>query len=204
MEDILDFEKELEEFSHSVKRVEAKEYHSFEDFENAYCDAINKGTLLRNYIINNPSVCDENSLKVLKNESSDFSLLGEKFKCLYSVITLTQKLLVKYRDYVKDRVEKKDYKMAIRIYNQLFKFTHNYFFIIDIANLYVNNMNDIDTSIYLYKNTEPHLSDSYQFMWQFAQIYEKKQDFYNSLLYMQKALKLELQAIDSQKGAENV
>ena len=204
MEDLFDLDKNLEDFKRGIKRIEEKNFRTFQDFENAYCNVINQGIILRNYIVQNPSLCNENSLKVLTNQTRDFSLLEEKFKCLYSVIDLTQKLLEKYKEYVVDRVEKKDYNMAIRIYNQLFKFTHNYFFRIDIANLYINQLNDSDKCLEIYKEAEPYLSGHYSFLWQFAQVYEKRKDYYNTLVYMQKAIKLELADIDRAKEAENV
>lgn len=188
----MDLTLDLENYKKEVEELNSKEFKNFVDFENEYCKAINKGTQLRNFVINNPSVCDENSLKVLTNQSQDFSLLDERFKCLYSVITLTQRLLQEYAKYEKYCEDGGNYDGAIAIYEQMFKFTGNYFYYIDIANIYNNHLNQKDKCFELYKELEKYLSDYEQYWWRFAILYENREDYFNALLCMQKATKLEL------------
>lgn len=198
-----DLNKDLENFKKYVDELGNKEFKNFVDFENEYCRAINKGTELRNYVINNPSLCDENSLKVLTNQSQDFSLLNEKFKCLYSVITLTQRLLQEYAKYEKYCEDSGNYDGAIAIYEQMFRFSGNYFYYIDIANIYNNKLNDKEKCFQLYKELEKYLSNYEHYWWRYAILYENREDYFNALLCMQKAIKLELEYKYNKKEVEN-
>lgn len=199
-----EIDEKLIDFKKQIQELENKIFDNFEDMETAYCNAINQGTQLRNYIINHPDICDENTLKVLTNQSRDFSLMEEKFRCVYSVITLTQKLLENYARHEKECEEKGDFETAIGMYNQMFKFTGNYFYKINIANIYENDIKDRNRAMELYKEAEPHLSNFFQFWWRFAIIYENNDDYYNALLCAQKAVKLELENVyDKGEGVKN-
>lgn len=198
-----DLNTRLEQFRIEVEKLNNADLEDFGDFECAYCSVINMGVEIRNYIIKNPLLCDEFTLKFLKNQSHDPSMLADQFKCLYSIITLTGKLLQRYAQQEKICEQNGDFQTAIQINEQMFKFTGNYFYYIDIANIYNNHLNEKERCFKMYLDLEKYLSNSYHYWWRFAILYENREDYFNALLCMQKAIKLELNYIDSNKEVQN-
>ena len=90
------FETKLKEFAEKCENLKNQEFENFGYLEKTYCDLINEGNQLRQYIVQNPEICDKNSLLVLTNQVPNISLLDEKFKSLLNIIQLTVTLLQKY------------------------------------------------------------------------------------------------------------
>ena len=63
---MLDINKELENFNLLIKNIESKKFDDFYDLECEYCKIINLGNSIRNYIIQNPSLCSNNQLRFLQ------------------------------------------------------------------------------------------------------------------------------------------
>ena len=187
-------------FQKKVEDIKIKEFSNFTDLENSYCELINFGTEIRNYIIDNPSVCDENSLKVLTNQTMDFSLLAEKFKPLSEIITLTRELLKHYQDYVFELLNEKDYEYAIKIYEQMFKFSHNYNYKIEIANIYYRFLKRPLDCFHIYKQIEPHMSENPRFLWGMSDIYANFGNYFRQFVYIRKAVDLELALLDKERN----
>lgn len=195
-----DLDDKLNTFKTNVENIKNKEFSDFSDLENSYCELINFGTEIRNYIKNNPDVCDENSLKVLTNQTTDFSLLDEKFKPLFSIITLTQELLKHYQDYVFKLINQKDYTYAIKIYEQMFKFSHNYNYKLEIANIYFKLLDKPFDCYHIYKQIEPYMSENPRFLWCMSEIYSFFGNYFRQFVYIRKAIDIELANINKERN----
>ncbi len=188
---MLDINKELENFNLLIKNIESKKFDDFYDLECEYCKIINLGNSIRNYIIQNPSLCSEQSIKVLTNQTNNLSLLEDKYKSLLNIIYLTKNLFDKYSIYVEQLKNEQKYEEAINIYEQMFKFSKDYKYLQYIANIKFAIFHEVQECFDIYKDIEIHLYNDKDFWWQFSDVYNAKQDIFNQILCIQKALNLE-------------
>ena len=188
---MFDIDKELEKFNLELEELKTKKFNSFGELECEYCRIINQGNLIRQHLIQNPSHCSQESIKVLTNQTNDISLLEDKFKCLLHVVYLTRDLFQKYSVYVEQLKSEQNFEEAVSVYEQMFNFSHNPFYKQQIANIKYQIFNQIEESFSLYKEIEEQMSNDKNFWWQFSDIYKSKNDIYNQVLCIQKALELE-------------
>jgi len=192
-----DLDNRLENYKNECENLQNRTFENFYELEKTYCNLINEGNSIRTYIKENPSLCDENSLKVLTNQASNINLLDDKFKCLLNIIYLTRTLFDKYGERVKTLIQNKEYEEAINIYEQMFKFSGNWWYKKEIANIYYQIFNDMDKAFAIYKEVLPHMSDSAEFWWQLSELHEKNRVYFKQVLCMQNALNLELKAMET-------
>ena len=188
----MDIENRLIKVENDFKNLPSREFKDFNELEIEYCRLINEITNIRNYIVATPGVADENSLKVLKNEVADFTLLSDKFKPLLHLMDLYRMLVDKYKEQVKVLLEEKKYDQVINIYNQLYRFTNNYWYKKEIANIHFQIYKDNKTALNMFKELENVIGKNPEYWWQLSQIYEDEKNYYKQLVSMQKAIKLEL------------
>ena len=196
---MFDLELKLRNFKSGVEEIKDKNFSNFSELEKEYCKLINTGTEIRNHLINNPNECDENSLKVLTNQTSDYSLLADKFKCLFSIITLTKDLLNHYQQYVFDLLKKEDYNYAVTIYEQMFKFSHNYTYKLEIANISYKFLNNPLKCYMIYKEIEPYMENDPRFLWGFSDVYSYFGNYFRQFVYIQKAVNAELKQFEAER-----
>ena len=187
-----DLDKKLEEYQKNCEEIKTKEFKNFGELEKEYCNLINEGNQIRKYIIENPSECDENSYKVLTNQASDPSIIDDKYKCLFNIVFLTRDLFGKYTEYVQQLIQKKDFKEAVNIYEQMFKLSGNYIYKKEIANIHYQIFKDFNTALKIYEEIEPFLSNSAEYWWQFSEIQAANKNIFRQVLCIQKAINIEL------------
>ena len=192
-----DLDKRLEEYKKNSEEIKTKEFKNFGELENEYCALINEGNQIRRYIIDNPSECDENSYKVLTNQAPDPSIIDEKFKCLFNIVFLTRDLFGKYTEYVQQLIQKKDFKEAINIYEQMFKLSGNYLYKKEIANIHYQIFNDSNTALKIYEEIEPFLKNLVEYWWQFSEIQAANKNIFRQVLCIQKAIDMELSSLET-------
>ena len=186
------FEIRLNEFAQKCEDLKNQEFENFGYLEKTYCELINEGNQLRQYIIQNPEICDKNSLLVLTNQVLDTSYLDEKFKSLTNIIQLTITLLQKYSEYVQTLLAEQKFEEAINIYNQMYSFTRNPIYKKNIAEIYCTNLNDYDKALEICKPIEHIISTNSQFCRLYAKIYSLKSDITNNILWNKKADEIEM------------
>ncbi len=187
-----DLDKRLEEYKRNCEEIKSKEFKNFGELENEYCKLINEGNQIRRYIIDNPEECDENSYKVLTNQTTDPSVIDEKFKCLFNIVFLTRDLFGKYTEYVQQLIQKKDFKEAINIYEQMFRLSGNYIYKKEIANIHYQIFGDFKKAYEIYESIEPFLKNIPEYWWQFSEIQSANKNIFRQVLCIQKAIELEL------------
>ena len=186
------FEIRLKEFSEKCKNLQTQEFENFGYLEKTYCDLINEGNQLRQYVIQNPEICDKKSLLVLTNQVPDISLLDENFKSLTNILQLTVTLLQKYSEYVQTLMNEQKFEEAINIYSQMYKFTRNPIYKKIIAEIYCSNLNEYDKALEVLKSIEDIVVNNPQYCRVYAKIYSLKSDVDNTAYYNRRADELEM------------
>ncbi|MBP3820720.1 hypothetical protein J6G99_03645 [bacterium] len=192
---MFDIERNLRELEYGAENIISKEFATFADLETSYLKLINKGNDIRNYLKQNPSLCNDNTLKILNNQSADFSLLEEKYKPLARLIPLIQNLLGHYQKYLNELLSRQDYAYAINIYEQMFKFTHNYNYKLEIANIYYLKLNNQRKSYEIYKEIEPYMENNLRFLYGFSELYKYFGNYFKQMLYIKKAIEAEAEEL---------
>ena len=187
-----DLDNRLNEYATKCNEINSKEYKNFGELETEYCALINEGNSIRKYIIENPNECDENSYKILTNQSQDISLMDEKFKCLFNIMYLTKSLFEKYSEYVQQLIKEQNYQEALNIYEQMFKFSGNYWYKKEQANIYYQIFGDVKKAFDIYESIEPFLSNTADYWWQFSEIQAANNNIFRQVLCIQKAIDIEL------------
>lgn len=193
-------EKEIEQFDIECKEIKNKQFQNFNEFETAYCNLINRCSAIRRYILENPTECSENTYKILSNQCNDFSKIEPKFKSLLNIIDLKSTLMQNYKSFVKELMQKQDYKTAMKIYQNMFFFTHDYYYKKEIANLYLREYSDFTSCFSIYKECEQHLADKSYFWLEFSEVYKLMRDYFHQVECMQKAINLEMKGFEKQNG----
>ena len=80
----------------------------------------------------------------------------------------------------------------IKVYEDLFKHTHDYNYKKDIANIYAVCLFKFKKAVRIYKSIEKYLGNDSNYWFQLSEVYECNKDFYNEVLCIQKALSIEL------------
>ena len=186
-----DFNKRIEKFEKNYIKIKKARFKDFAKLETEFCNLINEGTALRNHLKDNPELCDENTYRVLSNQLTDMSLIEDRYKFLEHVLDLKRILLKHYNDYVGFLVKNKNFNLAIRIYNQMYAFTGNPFYKKEIANIHLKAFGDYKKCFEIYKEIEPLMEKSPHFWWEFSEVYLIGKDYFNQVLCMQRAVKLE-------------
>lgn len=192
-----DLDQRLETYKNNCENLPNCDFGNFHELETAYCNLINEGNSIRTFIKNNPELCDENSLKVLTNQSQDINLLDDKFKPLLNIIYLTRTLFDKYGEHVKTLIADKEYEEAINIYEQMFKFSGDWWYKKEIANIHYQIFDNIPKAMEIYGQVLPHMSGNADFWWQLSELHEKSNNFFKQVLCMQKAINIELKAMEA-------
>lgn len=73
----------------------------------------------------------------------------------------------------------------------MFKFSKDYKYLQYIANIKFAIFHEVQECFDIYKDIEIHLYNDKDFWWQFSDVYNAKQDIFNQVLCIQKALNLE-------------
>lgn len=193
-------EEEIKQFDIECKVVKNRQFQNFNEFETVYCDLINKCLAIRKYILKNPTMCNENTYKILSNQSKELDKIEPKYKCLLNIIDLKSALMQNYKTYVKELMQKQDYKTAMNVYKNMFFFTHDYYYKKEIANLYLREYNDFTSCFSIYKECEPHLADKSYFWFEFSEVYRLMRDYFNQVKCMQKAINIEMKGFESSNG----
>ena len=165
------FEIKLKEFAEKCEDLKNQEFENFGQMEQTYCNLINEGNQLRQFLLQNPELCDKNSLLVLTNQVPDISLLDEKYKSLANIIQLTIALLQKYSEYVQTLLAEQKFEEAINIYNQMYNFTRNPIYKKNIAEIYCLNLNDNDKALEVCNSIYDYAINNAQFCRLYAKIY---------------------------------
>ena len=188
------FEERLKEYEQKCEQLEHKEFEDFGHLERTYCDLINEGGMLRQYLIQNPELCDKKSLLVLTNKVTDLTHLNSKYKSLVKIIEMTVKLLEKYSVYVKELLNDKKFEEAINIYSQMYTFTKNPIYKKNIIEIYYKNLNDIDIAMEICESIKPILLKDQGICYLYAEMFKDKGDNENSEFYFKKAKELSILA----------
>jgi len=192
-----DFEQRIEKFEQDFDRISTKrDFKDFGEVETDFCNLVNEGTALRNYLVDNPNLCNENTYKILTNQSSDFSLLEDKYKFLEHTLIAKKMLLTHYNGYLEFLMKHKKYNQAIRIYNQLFLLTGSYFYKKEIANIQLKIYGQYDKCMETYKEIEPYMEKSPHFWWEFSEVYCIAGDYFNQISCIKKAVELEMEKMN--------
>ena len=186
------FETKLKEFAEKCENLKNQEFENFGYLEKTYCDLINEGNQLRQYIVQNPEICDKNSLLVLTNQVPNISLLDEKFKSLLNIIQLTVTLLQKYGEYVQTLLENENFEEAINIYENMYKFTRNPIYKKNIIEIYTQNLNNYDKALEVCESIMPIILSNPSYCRLCAKIYSYKSDVTNTSFYNKKADELDM------------
>ncbi|MBQ8460644.1 hypothetical protein IJ541_11180 [bacterium] len=185
----------LNDYKQSCEAIEGKQYNDFRELEKEYCDLINVGSKIRADILSDADNYDKNIIDILNNKTTDFSLLPDGFEPLEYVILLKSNLIQKYQDYSKILIDEKKYEDVIIINNQLHNWTGNYLFIQNIADTYLKGYENKERALEIYQEIEPQMKDNAHYNWGLARVYEAFEDYYTTLKYMQKAIKIELYGV---------
>lgn len=187
----MNIQEELTKFKTDCENLQGREFESFHELESVYCNLINKGTQLRRYVIEHPELCSSDTIKVLKNEADDLSLMEDGYKPLLIVLYLKKELLFHYESYLKTLHSEQKYEEAVNIYNQMFKFAPNHIFKLSIADLYYEKMDKKKQALKIMSEIEPYMKDFPIYYWKKARMYEGEGIYYRALLCMKKAIELE-------------
>lgn len=177
------FEIKLKEFEQNCENIKTQDFKNFGLLEKAYCDLINEGNQLRQHILQNPELCDKNSLLVLTNQVPDISLLDEKFKSLTNIIHLTIKLLQKYSEYVQTLITDNNWEEAINIYEQMYKFTRNPIYRKNIIEIYSDKLGNYDKALEICESIKSITLTDSSYCRLFAKVYAYKSDVENNAYY---------------------
>lgn len=177
------FEIKLKEFEQNCEKIKTQDFENFGLLENAYCDLINEGNQLRQHILQNPELCDKNSLLVLTNQVPDISLLDEKFKSLTNIIHLTITLLQKYSEYVQTLITDNNWEEAINIYEQMYKFTRNPIYRKNIIEIYSDKLGNYDKALEICESIKSITLTDSSYCRLFAKVYAYKSDVDNNAYY---------------------
>lgn len=182
----------LKEFAEKCEDLKNQEFENFGQMEQTYCNLINEGNQLRQFLLQNPELCDKNSLLVLTNQVPDISLLDEKYKSLANIIQLTIALLQKYSEYVQTLLAEQKFEEAINIYNQMYNFTRNPIYKKNIAEIYCLNLNDNDKALEVCNSIYDYATNNAQFCRLYAKIYSFKSDVEKALSFNKMADELDM------------
>ncbi|MBO5447434.1 hypothetical protein J6A34_08005 [bacterium] len=186
------FEIKLKEFAEKCEDLKNQEFENFGQMEQTYCNLINEGNQLRQFLLQNPELCDKNSLLVLTNQVPDISLLDEKYKSLANIIQLTIALLQKYSEYVQTLLAEQKFEEAINIYNQMYNFTRNPIYKKNIAEIYCLNLNDNAKALEVCNSIYDYAINNAQFCRLYAKIYSFKSDVEKALSFNKMADELDM------------
>ena len=183
---------------HSLVKLEKKienlknnTYSDFSEFEKCYLDIINEGTRLRKKVLETSTCWDKNSLSVLNNEMHDLSLLSKDLKCFEKLFEIKKILVTRYQIYLKSLIDECNYIDAIKICERIYNLTGNSIFILSISDIYLKKLRQPDQSLKILKSAEPQMSKIALYWWTLADVYMAFKNYYNQVLCMQKAIKIE-------------
>jgi len=103
-----------------------------------------------------------------------------------------QAQLCKIKAEIKKNLDDKDYKAAIKKYENLFNITKDYTCKKEIANIYAVFFKDIKKAIKIYRSLEPELKSDAQYWYQLSSLYEYNENYYREVLCLKKAIDIEL------------
>ena len=186
------FEIKLKEFEQNCENIKTQDFENFGLLEKAYCDLINEGNQLRQHILQNPELCDKNSLLVLTNQVPDISLLDEKFKSLTNIIHLTITLLQKYSEYVQTLITDNNWEEAINIYEQMYKFTRNPIYRKNIIEIYSDKLGNYDKALEICESIKSITLTDSSYCRLFAKVYAYKSDVENNAYYNKLAAEIDM------------
>jgi tetratricopeptide (TPR) repeat protein len=153
---------------------------------------INYGNKIRKFILKHPFLCNSNTIDILSNKSKNYNEIDKKFLPLLNIINITQSLIIEYEKYSKVKLEEKNYDEVIRIFNQIYLFTNNYLYKINVAKIYLEILKNPIKSLYTYKEIENTAGNNLEFLHGIAEVYWNLKDYYNQVLYLQKAVEIEI------------
>lgn len=87
-----------------------------------------------------------------------------------------------------EEIAAKNFEEVIKIYTDLFTLTGDYYFKINVANIYYKVFNDLETATKMYEEYSKYLENDTYFWWQYHEIRMAHQDFYNATYCVYKAL----------------
>lgn len=105
---------------------------------------------------------------------------------------LQQKNISELKKELKKILDEKDYKKAIKINEELFKITNDYFYKKEIANIHAVCYEDVPKAIKMYKELEKVLGNDSNYWFQLSGLYNDRNNFYREVLCIQKAIDIEL------------
>ncbi len=180
-------EERLKNYAIKCDELENKEFSSFGELETEYCALINEGGAIRKDILNNPSQIDKKSLLVLTNQVQSISLLDNKYMPLLNILKLTSDLMQKYTDYVDKLLKQQDYIQAVNIYRQMYKLNKNYYFMMQIAKIWYENLDDVQKALEVCEEVGTDLIErNRDFCELYSKILAKSGDGTKSELYLLK------------------
>ncbi len=185
------FETKLIEYSKKCEELKSQEFENFDQLEHAYCDLINEGGALRKYLLENPEICDKKTYLVLTNQALP-GCIHDKYKCLTNVLKHTMELLQKYSEYAPKLIEEQRFEEAINIYNQMYNLSKNPIFLNKVAEIYLDNLNNVDKAFEMCTAYEHLLKNNPNFHRLFAKTYSLKSDEEKAKFHTEYANELEL------------
>lgn len=105
---------------------------------------------------------------------------------------LTKKKIAQLKKDIKTELDNKEYKQAIKKYEELFKTTNDYSYKKDIANVYAIFFQDIKKAIKIYKSIEQNFENDANYWFQLSSLYEYNNNYYQEVLCIKKAIDIEL------------
>ena len=105
---------------------------------------------------------------------------------------LTKKKIAQLKKDIKTELDNKEYKHAIKKYEELFKTTNDYSYQKDMANVYAIFFQDIKKAIKIYKSIEQNFENDANYWFQLSSLYEYNNNYYQEVLCIKKAIVIEL------------
>lgn len=105
---------------------------------------------------------------------------------------LMKKQIAQLKNDVKVELDKKDYKQAIKKYEELFKLTNDYSYQKEIANIYAVCFENVKKAINIYKSLEKQFENDANYWFQLSSLYEYNNNYYREVLCIKKAIDIEL------------
>lgn len=181
-------DERLKKYEIKCDELKNKEFSSFEECETEYCALINEGGAIRKDILDNPSQIDKKSLLVLTNQIQNISFLDNKYMPLLNILKLTSALMEKYYAYIDELLKQQDYIQVVNIYRQMYKLNKNYYFMMQIAKILYENLDDVQKALEVCNEVGSDIIEhNHDFCELYSKILAKTGDLTKSELYLKKA-----------------
>ena len=196
---MLNLDKRLYRYNQEIEKSNEKKYVNEEELWNLH----NIGMEIKNFLISTPHVCPEPIERFFMSDMEDQSLLYGDFLVLKNIKIIKNCLINYYNVQIGKYRELGDINSLISVYEKLFELTNNYLIKKEIAVLKLQYLNNVDESFTIFKEIEKYMENNVKYWFQFADIYDKKKDYFNQILCLQKAMNIEKERMKNEKVFDN-